>query len=47
LTNGAPDDTSKSIKQIIRGGDLPLSILIVGVGEKGFGKMAEIIPTRE
>lgn len=39
LTDGIISDMEKTIDQIVRGSDLPLSIVIVGVGEADFSSM--------
>jgi vacuolar-type H+-ATPase subunit F/Vma7 len=39
LTDGIINDMEKTIDQIVRGSDLPLSIVIVGVGEADFENM--------
>jgi hypothetical protein len=36
LTDGIINDMQKTIDEIVRGSDLPLSIIIVGVGEADF-----------
>lgn len=43
ITDGAIHDMDESIKQIVQGADLPLSILIVGVGNNDFGNMNVVI----
>lgn len=43
ITDGAIHDMDESIKQIVQGADLPLSILIVGVGDNDFGNMNVVI----
>lgn len=39
ITDGAIHDMDETIRLIVRGADLPLSILIVGVGDDDFGNM--------
>ena len=39
ITDGAIHDMDETIRLIVRGADLPLSILIVGVGNDDFGNM--------
>lgn len=39
LTDGIINDMQKTIDQIVRGSSLPLSIIIVGVGEADFASM--------
>ena len=39
LTDGIISDLEKTIDQIVRGADLPLSIVIVGVGNADFTSM--------
>ena len=39
LTDGIISDMEKTIDQIVRGADLPLSIVIVGVGNADFTSM--------
>ena len=39
ITDGLISDLDKTIDQNVRGSDLPLSIVIVGVGEADFGHM--------
>ena len=39
LTDGIISDLEKTIDQIVRGSDLPLSIVIVGVGNADFSTM--------
>lgn len=43
ITDGAIHDMDESIRQIVQGADLPLSILIVGVGDNDFGNMDVVI----
>jgi hypothetical protein len=42
ITDGCIHDTKATVKEIIRGSVLPLSIIIVGVGEQDFGKMEKL-----
>ena len=39
ITDGVIHDMDETIKLIVRGADLPLSIIIVGVGNEDFSKM--------
>jgi len=39
ITDGIINDMEKTIDQIVRGSSLPLSIIIVGVGEADFSSM--------
>jgi vacuolar-type H+-ATPase subunit F/Vma7 len=39
ITDGVINDLQQSIDQIVRGSSLPLSIIIVGVGDADFGQM--------
>lgn len=39
LTDGIINDMQKTIDQIVRGSSLPLSIIIVGVGQADFSSM--------
>ena len=39
ITDGAIHDMDETIRLIVQGADLPLSILIVGVGGEDFGNM--------
>lgn len=39
ITDGVISDMPKTIDEIVRGSDLPLSIVIVGVGEADFDSM--------
>jgi hypothetical protein len=39
ITDGKISDLDKTIDQIVRGSSLPLSIIIVGVGEADFSTM--------
>lgn len=39
ITDGAIHDMDETIRLIVKGADLPLSILIVGVGDDDFGNM--------
>lgn len=39
ITDGAIHDMDETIRLIVQGADLPLSILIVGVGDEDFGNM--------
>ena len=39
ITDGAIHDMDETIRLIVRGAVLPLSILIVGVGDDDFGNM--------
>jgi vacuolar-type H+-ATPase subunit F/Vma7 len=39
ITDGIINDMQKSIDEIVRGSDLPLSIVIVGVGDADFSSM--------
>lgn len=39
ITDGVISDLQKTIDQVVRGSDLPLSIVIVGVGEADFSSM--------
>lgn len=39
LTDGIINDMQKTIDQIVRGSELPLSIIIVGVGAADFSSM--------
>ena len=39
ITDGIINDMPKTIDEIVRGADLPLSIVIVGVGEADFERM--------
>ena len=42
ITDGVINDLQKSIDQIVYGSELPLSIIIVGVGSADFGAMDEL-----
>lgn len=42
VTDGIITDMQKTIDQIVRGSELPLSIIIVGVGNADFSKMDEL-----
>ena len=42
LTDGEIMDMDKTIDEIVRGSDLPLSIIIVGIGDADFSKMEEL-----
>ena len=39
LTDGIINDIQQTIDQIVRGSDLPLSIIIVGIGSADFEQM--------
>jgi len=39
ITDGIINDMQKTIDEIVRGSSLPLSIIIVGVGEADFSSM--------
>lgn len=39
LTDGVINDLQRTIDQIVRGSDLPLSVIIVGVGSADFDQM--------
>ena len=39
ITDGVIHDMDETIKLIVRGADLPLSIIIVGVGNEDFTKI--------
>jgi len=39
ITDGVINDVQKTIDEIVRGADLPLSIVIVGVGDADFSTM--------
>jgi vacuolar-type H+-ATPase subunit F/Vma7 len=39
ITDGIINDMQKTIDEVVRGADLPLSIVIVGVGEAEFDSM--------
>jgi len=39
ITDGIINDMDKTIDQVVRGADLPLSIVIVGVGDADFDSM--------
>lgn len=39
ITDGIINDMDKTIDEIVRGADLPLSIVIVGVGDADFDSM--------
>ena len=39
ITDGIINDMDKTIDEIVRGSSLPLSIIIVGVGEADFSSM--------
>lgn len=39
ITDGIINDMDKTIDEVVRGSDLPLSIVIVGVGEADFESM--------
>jgi hypothetical protein len=39
LTDGVLDDLEAAIDQIVKNNDMPLSIIIVGVGKADFEKM--------
>ena len=43
ITDGAIHDIEETIRLIVNGADLPLSILIVGVGNSDFGNMNVMI----
>ena len=43
ITDGAIHDMEETIRLIVNGADLPLSILIVGVGNSDFGNMNVMI----
>ena len=42
ITDGVINDLQKSIDQIVYGSELPLSIIIVGVGDADFSAMDEL-----
>jgi len=42
LTDGAITDMNNTIDEIVRGSDLPLSIIIVGLGVADFSSMTEL-----
>lgn len=42
ITDGIINDMTKTIDEIVRGADLPLSIVIVGVGEDEFESMDQL-----
>ena len=42
LTDGGISDMDNTIDQIVEGSDLPLSVLIVGVGDEDFSSMEEL-----
>jgi len=42
ITDGIISDLQKTIDQIVYGSELPLSIIIVGVGEADFSAMDEL-----
>jgi len=42
ITDGIISDLQKTIDQIVYGSDLPLSIIIVGVGSADFSAMDEL-----
>jgi hypothetical protein len=42
LTDGVINDIQKTIDEIVRGSDLPLSIIIVGVGSADFDQMVQL-----
>jgi len=50
LTDGIISDINKTIDEIVRGSSLPLSIVIVGVGDANFDSMdvldADTVPLR-
>jgi len=39
ITDGVINDLQKTIDEVVRGADLPLSIVIVGVGDADFSTM--------
>jgi vacuolar-type H+-ATPase subunit F/Vma7 len=39
ITDGIINDMQKTIDEIVRGSSLPLSIIIVGVGQEDFSSM--------
>lgn len=42
LTDGVIMDQDKTIKEIVNGSDLPLSVIIIGVGDADFGQMEDL-----
>ena len=42
ITDGVINDVQKTIDEIVRGADLPLSIVIVGVGDADFSTMDQL-----
>ena len=42
ITDGIISDMNKTIDEIVRGSDLPLAIIIVGVGEADFSSMEQL-----
>jgi vacuolar-type H+-ATPase subunit F/Vma7 len=42
LTDGIINDMQKTIDEIVRGSGLPLSIIIVGVGNEDFSSMHQL-----
>jgi hypothetical protein len=47
LTNGVSEDMESTINEIIRASSLPLSILMVGVGEADFGPLQQQLVLKE
>lgn len=43
ITDGNPKDVPKTKKAIIEASKLPMSIIIIGVGDKGFDRMKEMM----
>ena len=39
ITDGVINDMNRTIDEIVRGSDLPLAIIIVGVGDADFSSM--------
>jgi len=42
ITDGIISDMNKTIDEIVRGSDLPLAIIIVGVGNADFSSMEQL-----
>ena len=42
MTDGIINDLQETIKEIVIGSELPLSIIIIGIGDADFGMMEEL-----
>jgi hypothetical protein len=47
ITDGVINDLQKTIDEIVRGSSLPLSIIIVGVGQEDFSSMEVLDADKE